>query len=122
MGSGFVDQCCGFERALSRADHDNALTSKAVDIAAFITVHDLLGREVAEGGRLALERADAGSDDNFASANLFAVFQNQPEGVSIAIDALNVAFVEIRTKLMTEPAAVFDEGVEWYRCTWLEFR
>jgi len=108
LRSHLVQQCRRLERALTPADDDHALAGEATEVAMLGGVGNKFRRKLQELLRLPGKGHDSAGHHELARAQQLAIFKLESEA-PVRLDACNLAPIELRERLLLEPAPVVNE-------------
>src|SRR5579859_349573 len=112
IGSGFVEQSCGFQGALASANDNDLFLGKAAEVAVIARMRSQFARNVLELFRAPGEGHNSGSDNYAAGFPDFAVFGGETEVSTVFFYALYFSGVGIRRRLGLKPPAVVNEAIQ----------
>ncbi len=109
LGAGFGQQRCGFASALTAPDDRHALGTKAVETDVLAGMAHQGRRQPVENRRPEFLALESHGNDDPTCRHAVTVFEAHMEAERAALDASDLAAVDIGHRVRLEPAAVTDE-------------
>src|SRR5215218_4979144 len=115
LGAGFGKESGRLERALTSADHGDALALEHAEIAVISRVGDERRRELGELWRAPGEGDYPGGDDHLLCKEGLAVVELDTECMCVRGDTDHATPLESRDGMVLEPSPVIDEACQRHR-------